>query len=78
MIVIADNSPLSALAEIGRIDILRALYGRIIIPASVAFEAAHPRAPQALRVWIASNPEWLELTGRPRRNASRNRRFGRG
>ncbi len=65
MIVIADNSPLSALAEIGRIDILRALYCRIIIPASVAIEAAHPRAPQALRAWIASNPEWLELTADP-------------
>lgn len=65
MIVIADNSPLSALAEIGQIDVLRLLYGRILIPASVASEAAHPRAPEALRTWIASNPAWLELMADP-------------
>jgi predicted nucleic acid-binding protein len=65
MIVIADNSPLSALAEIGEVELLKRLYGRIVIPESVAIEAAHSRAPVALREWIATRPMWLELVSDP-------------
>jgi len=65
MIVIADNSPLSALAEIGQLEILKRLYGRIIVPESVAREAIHPNAPEALRDWIASEPIWLDLVPDP-------------
>lgn len=60
MIVIADNSPLSALAEIGKLDLLHALYGKVLIPAAVWREACHPNAPEALRTWLASPPSWLE------------------
>lgn len=65
MIVIADNSPLSALAEIGQLELLKRLYGRIIITESVAREAVHPRAPLALREWIESCPDWLERVTDP-------------
>jgi predicted nucleic acid-binding protein len=65
MIVIADNSPLSALAEIGQLEILKRLYGRIVIPDSVAREAIHPNAPEALRDWIASQPAWLDRVPDP-------------
>lgn len=65
MIVIADNSPLSAFAEIGQLDVLKRLYGRIVIPESVALEALHPRAPEALRDWIESRPECVEITTDP-------------
>ena len=65
MIVIADNSPLSALAEIGQLDILKRLYGRIVIPESVACEARHPGAPEVLREWIHSCPDWLDLAADP-------------
>lgn len=65
MIVIADNSPLSALAEIGQLEILKRLYGRIVIPESVAREAIHPNAPEALRDWIASQPAWLDQVPDP-------------
>jgi predicted nucleic acid-binding protein len=36
MIVISDNSPLSALAEAGLIDLLPKLYHEVVIPAAVA------------------------------------------
>ena len=65
MIVIADNSPLSALAEIGQLEILKHLYGRIVITESVAKEAIHPNAPEALRNWIASQPPWLDQVPDP-------------
>ena len=65
MIVIADNSPLSAFAEIGQLEILKRLYGRIVIPESVAKEASHPNAPKALRDWIASQPPWLDRVPDP-------------
>ena len=32
MIVIADTSPINYLILIGQIDVLRALYGRVLIP----------------------------------------------
>lgn len=65
MIVIADNSLLSAFAEIGQLEILKRLYGRIVIPESVAKEASHPNAPKALRDWIASQPPWLDRVPDP-------------
>jgi predicted nucleic acid-binding protein len=61
MIVIADNSPLSALAEIGMLDVLRGLYGAIAIPATVSREAKHEGAPDALRKWMIAPPSWLNI-----------------
>lgn len=57
MIVVSDTSPLIALSRIGQLDLLRALYGEVYIPATVAEEAfaqAHaPGAPEiAARKWI--------------------------
>ncbi|MDZ4289719.1 MAG: DUF3368 domain-containing protein [Prosthecobacter sp.] len=53
MIIISDTSPLSALAEIGELEILPALYGKIVIPETVRRECSHPHAPPALAVWLA-------------------------
>ncbi len=38
MIVVSDTSPLSYLHQIGHYQLLRALYGRIIVPRSVERE----------------------------------------
>ena len=35
MIVVADSSPLIALARIGRIDLLRERFGRLLLPMAV-------------------------------------------
>ena len=61
MIVIADTSPINYLILIGEIDVLPTLYGRIFIPTSVDEELRSPRAPQAVRRWIARPPVWLEV-----------------
>jgi predicted nucleic acid-binding protein len=53
MVVIADTSPLSYLIRIEQIEVLPQLYERVVIPESVFGELNHPRAPDAVRDWIA-------------------------
>lgn len=65
MLVICDNSTLSALAEIGLIDLLPHMVGHVTIPAAIAREAAHPSAPAALRNWISNPPVWLSVEPDP-------------
>jgi predicted nucleic acid-binding protein len=48
MIIVSDASPLSALAEIGEIECLRALYGQVVIPETVRRECSHARTPAVL------------------------------
>ena len=61
MIVIADTSPINYLILIGEIDVLPALYGRVLIPPSVLAELENPRTPPLVRMWIARPPIWLEV-----------------
>ena len=65
MIVVADNSPLSALSEIGLIDLLPSLYDGVTIPVSVSHEAMHVGAPASLRAWMSSPPAWLTVVPDP-------------
>ena len=47
MIVVSDTSPIIGLAAVGRLDLLRALYGTILLPTAVLEEltAVEPPAP---------------------------------
>jgi hypothetical protein len=42
------------------VEILPALYGRLMIPHSVFQELRHPRTPAVMQVWLANPPPWLE------------------
>jgi predicted nucleic acid-binding protein len=65
-IVVADAGPLIALARIGRIELLRLLYGDAVIPAAVMEElqldSGRPGA-DALRA--ARNAGWLDVMTAP-------------
>jgi predicted nucleic acid-binding protein len=61
MIVIADTGPINYLILIGEIEILPALFQRILVPPSVCGELNRARAPDAVRTWIAEPPVWLEI-----------------
>jgi predicted nucleic acid-binding protein len=61
MIIIADTSPINYLVLIGAIDILKELFGRIIIPQAVLGELQHEKTPTAVKAWIAACPDWLEV-----------------
>lgn len=62
MIVISDNSVLSCLSEIGEVDLLRRLYGKVTITETIQREAVHPSAPEALRLLFLRNAR-LDLGG---------------
>lgn len=61
MIIVADTSPLNYLVLIQSIDILPALYGRVIIPPEVLAELLHAQTPPAVREWATAHPAWLEV-----------------
>jgi predicted nucleic acid-binding protein len=60
VIVVSDTSPLNYLVLIGKAELLRRLFDRVVIPQVVARELTHPRTPRAVREWIQSPPEWIE------------------
>ena len=60
-IVVADTGPLNYLVLIGHINLLPALFEKVIVPTVVYRELTSPRAPLPVRLWLASNPLWLEL-----------------
>lgn len=61
MIVVSDNSVLSCLAEIGELDLLRRLYGKVTITATIGREAVHASAPAALRELFLKTPDWISV-----------------
>jgi predicted nucleic acid-binding protein len=65
MLVFCDNSCLSALAEMGMLEVLPRIVGPIRIPAAVAAEGRHPGAPEALRKAITDPPDWLVVVPDP-------------
>ncbi|MDP9053961.1 MAG: hypothetical protein M3N93_06610 [Acidobacteriota bacterium] len=46
---------------IGHIDILPALFEKVILPLAVKRELTDPDTPALVRNWIADIPEWLEV-----------------
>jgi predicted nucleic acid-binding protein len=61
MTVVSNTSPLNYLVLIGSLDLLPALYGRIIIPGEVHRELLDPLAPAAVRRWALHLPAWVEV-----------------
>jgi predicted nucleic acid-binding protein len=61
VIVVSDNSVLSCLAEIGELDLLRRLYGKVTITETIRCEAVHPGAPENLRSLISAMPDWISV-----------------
>jgi predicted nucleic acid-binding protein len=59
VIVISDTSPIHYLCLIGRIDILPAIFGSVVVPNAVAAELSRKATPQAARDFIGNPPGWL-------------------
>lgn len=60
-IVVADTGPINYLILIGYIDVLPALFDKIIVPSVVRDELMQPNAPLPVRNWIAAPPAWLDV-----------------
>jgi predicted nucleic acid-binding protein len=61
VIVVSDNSVLSCLSEIGELDLLRRLYGKVTITETIRKEAIHSSAPEALRLLLLKMPDWISV-----------------
>lgn len=60
MIVVADTSPLNYFILLGHPEVLREIYGRVLVPGAVLIEMQHPEAPPEVRAWASAAPAWLE------------------
>jgi predicted nucleic acid-binding protein len=67
-VVIADTGPVNYLILIGHIDILPAMFERVLLPSAVRDELSNPDTPSLVRSWMANPPTWVEV--RPTMNAS--------
>ncbi len=61
-LVVADTSPLRYLVQIDQIDLLPRLFQKIFIPSVVYEELQHPSAPEAVRKWMQSRPNWIQVS----------------
>ena len=61
MIIISDTSPINYLVLIEKIELLPKLFGKVIIPQAVLDELQQTGTPEAVKDWIKSRPNWLEV-----------------
>jgi predicted nucleic acid-binding protein len=60
-LVVADTSPICYLEQIGLIEGLYQLFGKVLLPSAVAQELLHPSAPAGVRQLMSSPPEWIDV-----------------
>lgn len=60
-VVVADSSPLNYLVQCGVVEVLARLYGTTLIPQAVYEELTRPGAPEVVRQWMATPPQWLSV-----------------
>lgn len=61
MIVVSDTSPINYLCQLGHIDILPQLFGRVVVPHAVMLELSAVAAPQPVQAFTRHVPDWLEI-----------------
>ena len=61
MIVVADTSPLNYLVLIDEIDILRQLFGNLLVPYAVWNELSAQGSPELLKFWVGTTPAWIKV-----------------
>lgn len=64
-LVIADTGPINYLVLIERIDLLPALFQKVILPSAVQRELDDRETPPSVRDWIANPPAWVEVRETP-------------
>ncbi len=60
-LVVSDTSPLNLLIQVGQVEVLPSLFGRVVIPPAVASELPHSKAPEKSRMFITDAPKWLQI-----------------
>ncbi len=60
-LIVSDTSPLNLLIRFGQVDVLPAIFGRVVIPGAVAAEMVHSKAPEIVRAFLADLPTWTKI-----------------
>jgi predicted nucleic acid-binding protein len=60
MIVVADASPLNYLVIIDEVELLPAIFGRVLLPQAVFNELQEPGTSPKVRDWVVNAPSWIE------------------
>jgi predicted nucleic acid-binding protein len=60
MIVVADTSPLNYVIQVGREALLPRVFGKVVVPRMVGIELSHPHAPEKVRSWASTMPDWVD------------------
>lgn len=61
MLIVADTSPVNYLILVKADGVLPKLYGRVLIPTQALNELLATSAPERVRIWAASPPNWLDV-----------------
>ena len=61
MIVVSDTTPLRHLIAIGKVDLLRKVYGAVVVPTAVWSELKAESTPAAVKSWLQNAPDWLQV-----------------
>ena len=59
--VVSNATPLRYLAEICALHLLPHLFGQVVISKAVEHELTHQHAPECIRTFVESPPEWLHI-----------------
>lgn len=74
VVVVSDTSPITNLAAIGQLDLLRQLYKVVVIPAAVYAELTRP--PASVGADEAIRGVWIQVRAASRLNLSRIEKYG--
>ena len=61
MIVVADTTPLNYLVLIDEVELLPALFTKVLMPNVALQELQDPETPFKVRQWISQSHPWLEV-----------------
>jgi predicted nucleic acid-binding protein len=59
--VVSDTSPLQYLIQCDAVNVLPAIFGEVVIPATVHLEIQHSRTPAEVRSWANHLPLWATV-----------------
>ncbi len=61
--IVSNTSPLRYLIAVGEADLIRKVFGEVVIPPAVFAELTHPSGREDVRQWIEQCPAWLNMRG---------------
>ncbi len=61
MIVVSDTSVINYLLQLNEIEIMPALFTKVLIPTAVMHELQSAGTPANVKIWAGNPPAWFEI-----------------